>query len=178
MNTILAEQRHLKGVQDLQRKYHKDKVGIIDQGFLTCQFNLEELETFSREAGIVVAVNDNDEVLGYNILMTVKRAMTYPAYRSLITSYKQLRPEIDLEKVLLARQYCVDESARGGPVVKSLYDVMHSKVCKGVYTHSIGEIDSRNRASMLAARRILGYTFIGTYEADGITWNIGERSET
>ncbi len=178
MQSILASQNHLQGVYDLQRKYHKDTVGITEEGFLTCLFNMKELETFASEAGIIVAVDDTDTVFGYNILMTTERAVTYPAYRQLIETYSQIQPHVDLAKVLLARQYCVDVSARGGPVVKSLYEVMHDKVCTVKdYQISIGEIDSRNRASMLAAKRLLGYTFIGTYQSDGITWNIGERSE-
>jgi hypothetical protein len=180
MKTTLASTHHLQGVHDLQRKYHKSTpgVGITERGFLTCLFTMEELRTFASEAGIVVAVNDLDVVVGYNILMTIYRAQQYEAYVPLITAYEQLRPGIDLSKVLLARQYCVDESARGGPVVRSLYDVMRSEVCRDTYRFSIGEVDSRNRASMLAARRLLGYTFIGSYAADNIVWNIGERKES
>ncbi|MEY2640866.1 MAG: hypothetical protein RL150_259 [Candidatus Parcubacteria bacterium] len=182
MKTFLVTDRfseYLQGVKDLQARNHKDVVGTSERGFLTCQFSVEEIGRFASEAGIIVVTDDNgSRVLGYNILLTIERTLTYPAYRGLVHAYQELRPECDLSKVLLARQYCVDESARGGPAVKSLYDVMRSKVCiPHGYTYSIGEIDERNRISMVAARRLLGYTFIGSYQSDGITWNIGERLE-
>lgn len=180
MNNIkisLASPDQLPQVLGLHLKYHKDTVGISKAGFLTCRFTIEELATFQQQIGIVVATAES-VVVGYSILMTIQETLKRTDYHQLIYTYQNLRPDISIHTIVLARQYCVEDGFRkGGVVVKSIFEQQRVELRKAGYKRSIGEIDSRNRASLVAAQRMLGYRKVGCYHSDGIEWVVVDRVE-
>lgn len=177
MPAQIAQEKHISAVLAMQKKYHKSEVGLNGkQGFLTFQCDYERLRTLNSELGIIVHV-EHDEVLGYIILMTVACASQDPVYEKFIDTYRRINSGSDMSKIAVSAQYCVTENYRGGKVARSLFATQRVVLSQKHYTHSIGEIDSRNKISIACTQRLLGYKQIASYDDANAHWIMVQREE-
>jgi hypothetical protein len=175
MDIRIAKVEELTQVIDLQSVNHYSEVGKTRRGFLTLRTEFEELRNINNELGVIVAVID-DQVIGYDILMTSKRALEHPVYTRMVTTYQELRPNIPLEEFGVSAQYCVASSHRDGRKVRKIFNFEREVMLKHQLSVSIGEVDEANGISLTVAERLLGYEFIGQYYgSDEVLWHIGEK---
>jgi hypothetical protein len=174
----LAKIGDIPGILRLQAKYHRSNIGTdSSKGFLACLFTPDQVkEMISNDIGVIVAINEEGVVVGYNILMSSSLASRYPQYNQLTAFYLETK---GFGNAVLSRQYCIDEPYRGGVLVKRIYEFQR-ELLEGLHLNiSFGEVDSRNEISMKCVQHILGYRTVGTYvgKDDGITWYVFDRDE-
>lgn len=176
---MLAQGRHLPQVLDIQARHH---VSVLadkpETGFVTYRCDLPTLTEISRELGIIVCVADG-MVVGYDILMTYERAMSEPLYAPMLNEYLALKPQTDTAKLAVSAQYCVEEKFRGGKIVRAIFRKESELLKAAGYVTTVGEVDSKNRASLLTVTKMLRYKFVGEYiAADGTDWAIVDKDHS
>ena len=176
MEIILAQEHHLPQVLDIQARHH---VSVLadkpETGFLTYRCDLPTLAKIRLELGIIVCIVD-DVVVGYDMLMTYERAVSEQLYAPMLNEYMALKPQTDTSKLAVSAQYCVERQFRGGTVVRAIFRKESELLKAAGYTASVGEVDQKNRSSLLTVTKMLGYKFVGEYKAaDGTSWDIVDK---
>ena len=172
---LTTEECYLRQVLGLQDKYHVDNVGKQKRGFLTFRANgMTEMSEIANDLGVIVVLN-GETVVGYDILMSYRKASQLPLYKNAIKVYTDAYPSVNSSSIGISAQYCIAESHRGGRNVKRMFEVEWETMRRRGCAVSIGEVDSSNTISLACVTRLLRYRIVGEYKTDETKWVVFER---
>jgi hypothetical protein len=165
-----ASAQDVPDVIALRDAYAVERIGKSVRGFVTSVLLPEMLERCVNEHGVIIAT-EQSAIVGYSVLMSM-RHVEESAYYELAEWYRIAHPE-KYKQTVLVRQYCVERAYRGGAVVKRIFSFQADHLVRRGIRYTIGEVDPKNRVSLVCAQRILGYHHIG----DRCGWWVALRNE-
>jgi len=141
-------------------------------GFVTVKHDLEILRKMNEGAKQVIAL-DNDELVGYALVMLKDFSKMIPVLEPMFEMFEQL--EYHSKKVsdysyYVIGQICVKESHRGRGVFENLY-LKHKECYSDQFDICLTEISTSNTRSMRAHEK-LGFKTIHSFEDTTDNWNI------
>ncbi len=152
----------------LQNLEHQD----LQEGFLSIEYSLEQLERLNRELGIFVA-RDNDRLAGYLIAQPMDFALQSPLISSMVRRFPDVhykkRPLSEL-KIFIYGPVCIDRDFRGRGVLEGIYAVMLATV-KGHYDAGVAFVSRKNPRSLYAHRDKLGMKVVDEFEFSGLKYD-------
>jgi hypothetical protein len=165
----------LEGILSLQQVNlltHLSQEEKAEQGFVTIQHNLDQLEAMHAIAPHVLA-KEKDQVVGYVLAMTLASRELVPLMVPLFENFEQL--EIGGKKVtdynpMVVGQVCVGKSQRGTGLFDKLYTAYREEYA-GTYDFAITSIALSNHRS-LAAHQRLGFKVLHTFQDSLHPWSI------
>ncbi len=143
-----------------------------EQGFVTIQHNLEQLQSMHSVAPHVLAI-ENDQVVGYVLAMTLASREVVPLMVPLFENFDQ--SEIGGKKVtdynpMVVGQVCVGKSQRGTGLFDKLYTEYREQYASN-HDFAITSIAMSNHRSLAAHQRI-GFKILHTFQDSLHPWAI------
>jgi L-amino acid N-acyltransferase YncA len=165
----------LEGILSLQRENLSTRLSQEEkneQGFVTIQHNLEQLQAMLAIAPHVLA-KENDQVVGYVLAMTLASREVVPLLVPLFENFDQ--SEIGGKKVtsyrpMVVGQVCVGKSQRGTGLFDKLYAAYREEYAS-TYDFAITSVALSNYRSLAAHQRI-GFKIIHTFQDSLNPWAI------
>lgn len=165
----------LEGILSLQRENlstllsQKEK---DEQGFVTIQHSLEQLQAMHAIAPHVLA-KENDQVVGYVLAMTLASREVVPLMVPLFENFDN--SEIESKKItdynpMVVGQVCVGKSQRGTGLFDKLYAAYREQYA-ATYDFAITSVALSNSRSLAAHQRI-GFKIIHTFQDSLHPWAI------
>ncbi|MFM2249293.1 MAG: hypothetical protein RLZZ358_220 [Bacteroidota bacterium] len=143
-----------------------------EQGFVTIQHNLEQLQAMHAIAPHVLA-KENDQVVGYVLAMTLASRELVPLLIPLFENFDQ--SEIGGKKVtdynpMSIGQVCVGKSQRGTGLFDKLYTAYREQYAAN-YDFAITSVALSNYRSLAAHQRI-GFKILHTFQDSLNPWAV------
>ena len=165
----------LEGILSLQRENLSTTLSQEEkdeQGFVTIQHNLAQLETMHKIAPHVLA-KENDQVVGYVLAMTIDSREVVPLMVPLFENFDQ--SEIGGKKItdynlMVVGQVCVGKSQRGTGLFDKLYNTYREEYAS-TYDFAITSVALSNYRSLAAHQRV-GFKIIHTFQDSLNPWAI------
>ena len=168
-------QRDLIDILTLQKKNTKTAVPleqIANQGFVTVEHSLRQLENMQAQIPQIIAVN-NHTIAGYALSMTRELKASIPVLIPLFDRLDTLHyngcPVNELSYYVMG-QICVDKNYRGQGVFRQLY-AAHKTLLSKQYDYCITEVSTRNLRSM-GAHYAIGFELLHCFTDAQDEWNI------
>lgn len=172
---LTETEAELRGILDLQKQNLLSQISEEernDQGFVTVQHSLDQLQLMHRIESHVIA-KDEEKVIGYILAMTKESKDLVPI---LVPMFEQFDRLIFGEKLLsdynymVIGQICVDKSYRGQGIFDKMYELYRSTFSDR-YDFAITEIALSNLRSLKAHQR-LGFRIIHEFNDSTQNWAI------
>jgi L-amino acid N-acyltransferase YncA len=143
-----------------------------EQGFVTIQHNLEQLQAMHAVAPHVLA-KENDQVVGYVLAMTLTSREVVPLLVPLFEDFDQ--SEIGGKKVtdynpMVVGQVCVGKSQRGTGVFDKLYNAYREQYAS-THDFAITSVALSNHRSLAAHKRV-GFKILHTFQDSLNPWAV------
>lgn len=137
------------------------------EGFVTVTHSFKLLKQMNDACPHIIAKH-NGCVIGYALCMTTNFKAKIPV---LIPMFNEIESVISkhLNYVVMG-QICIDKTARGQGVFRSLYQFMAQEL-KNDFKAIITEVDIKNTRS-LNAHKAVGFTPLKNYTSDNQVWEI------
>lgn len=174
--TAATTSDHLQGIIALQRanlpKYIS-KREKEEEGFVTCEHTLEQLERMNKPHGHTIAINQG-QVIGYVLTMTRECrdevAVLKPMYK-IIDALSYHEQSVLTTGYVVMGQVCIRKGYRGQGLFAALYEGMRERLSP-YYPLCITEVSQHNVRS-LKAHANQGFELLHRYTApDGHPWDI------
>lgn len=171
-----ASRSDLLGILQLQQEnlaLHLSTEEILQQGFVTVEHHLEDLERMHL-AGPSIIAKENNRVIAYVLAMTLQARDHIPILEPMFMMFEHIefqgKPLLEIPFIMIG-QVCVDRPYRGQGVFEKCYETFRDYF-QSRYAFALTEIAVRNQRSIRAHSRI-GFTTLCTYSSpDGETWQI------
>jgi hypothetical protein len=165
----------LEGILSLQRENLSTNLSQEEkdeQGFVTIQHNLAQLEAMHSIAPHVLA-KEKDQVVGYVLAMTLASREVVPLLIPLFENFDQ--SEIGDKKVtdynpMVVGQVCVGKSQRGTGVFDKLY-AEYQEQYGSTYDFAITSVALSNYRSLAAHQRV-GFKILHTFQDSLNPWAV------
>ncbi len=135
------------------------------QGFLSAQMSLSQVEHFANELGIVVAV-EQGEVAGFLNLSFAAGDRQPPIIKQMVSHFHELRfqsrPMAEYQMFLYG-PVCINSAYRGQGILRKMFDQMKVELL-GKYDLGIAFVAENNPHSLAVHLSGLGMTEIGQFE--------------
>ena len=172
----VVSQTDLLGILQLQRQnlaQHLTPEEILQQGFVTVEHNLEDLERMHLAEPSIIA-KENNQVIAYVLAMTLQARDHIPILEPMFLMFEQIEYQgkslLEFPFMMIG-QVCVHKQFRGQGVFEKCYAAFE-EYFQTRYAFAVTEIAVRNQRSMRAHSRI-GFTTLHTYSSpDGEAWQI------
>jgi hypothetical protein len=137
-------------------------------GFLSIEYSHNELERFSNELGIFIAM-DNYSLSGYLIVQRMDFAKQSPLINTMANRFTdvlyQSQPLSGYQSFLYG-PVCVSKQSRGQGVLEGLFNAMRQTV-KGQYDVGVAFVSELNPRSLHAHQDKLGMKIADEFEFNG-----------
>lgn len=165
----------LEGILSLQRENLSNILSQEEkdqQGFVTIQHNLAQLETMHKIAPHVLA-KENDQVVGYVLAMTLASKEVVPLMVPLFENFDQ--SEIGGKKItdynlMVVGQVCVGKSQRGTGLFDKLYTEYREQYA-ATHDFAITSVALSNHRSLAAHQRV-GFKILHSFQDSLHPWAI------
>jgi L-amino acid N-acyltransferase YncA len=142
------------------------------QGFVTIQHNLEQLQSMHSIAPHVLAI-ENEQVVGYVLAMTLASREVVPLMVPLFENFDQ--SEIEGKKItdynpMVVGQVCVGKSQRGTGLFDKLYTKYREQYAS-THDFAITSVALSNYRSLAAHQRV-GFKILHTFQDSLHPWAI------
>lgn len=144
---------YLSGILKLQAENHKYSVPAdikAKEGFVTVKHTLDQIKSLLAHAPQIIAVNEDDRVVGYALVMVKALKDEIPILRPLFEQIDQLSYQDKLlkeEKWYVMGQVCIAKDYRRQGVFRKLYEA-HRKLLKDQFDFCITDISASNTRSI------------------------------
>ena len=154
-------------VVELQNRYLKANLSEDDRsgGFLSNAFSVDQFRSIDKDCCVVVAVNDEDHVLGFLCGSTWEAMKGNALVAAMIAS-------VDMSKIspaatCIAGPVCIDDNARGQGLMGKLYDQLAGFLVQQTPMRSMMVfINEVNTASVKAHVKV-GFETIAVFDFSG-----------
>lgn len=165
-----AEASDLPKILSLQDKYILKNLPPEDQqdGFLSIEYSLSDLERLNNELGIVVAVED-DCLYGYMIAQTIDSAINSPLVKAMVQRFPNIFFQgkmLSELKVFLYGPVCIDKEWRGRGILEGLFAVM-IQTLRGQFDVGVAFVSESNPRSMRSHVTKLGMQVVDSFDFGG-----------
>ena len=165
----------LEGILSLQRENLSTNLSQEEkdeQGFVTIQHDLEQLQSMHSVAPHVLAI-ENDQVVGYVLAMTLATREVVPLLIPLFENFD--KSEIGGKKVtdynpMVVGQVCVGKSQRGTGLFDKLYTEYREQYAS-THDFAITSVALSNYRSLAAHQRV-GFKILHTFQDSLHPWAI------
>ncbi len=174
--TQVSGEHHLLGILELQAANHKTVVNDQvkrEQGFVTVKHNLIQLKQLMTYAPQIIAVDEDDTVVGYALVMVKELRNAIPTLVPLFDVIEQLSFEgkpISEQSWYVMGQVCVAHDYRSKGVFRQLY-AAHKALLKEQFDLCITDISKSNTRS-IAAHQAVGFELLYTFTDDQDDWEV------
>jgi hypothetical protein len=169
----MAETKDFPKILELQKKNLLKNLEPQDQqdGFLSIEYNADQLARLNQDLGIFVAVED-DHLSGYLIAQTMDFAMKSALISTMVKRFPDVqynaRPLSGL-KTFIYGPVCINKESRGQGILEGLYSVMLKALQK--YDAGVAFVSEKNPRSLYAHRDKLGMKPVDEFEFNGQLYN-------
>ena len=163
----------LHGILSLQAQNLKQclsKNAQQQEGFVTVEHSIEQLQRMQAASEQIIALDDN-KVVGYALVMPLELRQTIPVLIPLFDLLDTLRYKgeaLKSQAYYVMGQVCVEKNHRGQGVFRQLY-AAHKKWLSSRYDFCITEISSDNLRSLNAHQKI-GFEILHTFSDATDDW--------
>lgn len=173
---LATTEGHLQGILDLQRVNLPRSISSIEskeQGFVTCEHNMELLSQMNKPYPHIIAV-DGDKVVGYCLVMLSEMRdeidILKPMFVQIDKQFISQKSLTDFSYFVMG-QVCIDKNYRGQGLFKGLYDHQKEHMSHD-FEMVITEVSAHNTRS-LKAHKNQGFQLLKSYIApDGHPWEL------
>lgn len=166
---------HFEGILQLQRQNLYSLISPEQQaneGFVFARHNLKLLKAMATHLPQVVALYNN-EVVGYNLAMSMAMQDKVPSLVTMFAQFKICRysgKSLSDYQFFIGGQVCVDKDFRGQHLLSKLYNTTRNLVSPD-HQLCVTEIAARNHRSLKAHVK-MGFEVISTYQDEKELWHI------
>ncbi len=143
------------------------------QGFVTCEYSVEDLKIMNSPYPHVIAT-ENENVIAYCLVMMQHHKEIMPILLPMFDQIDQARSNHESlrdRSYFVMGQVCVSKEFRGQNIFYKMYDFLRDKMCHS-FDLVITEISEFNTRS-IRAHQNQGFKSLLNYEApDGYPWSI------
>lgn len=135
------------------------------QGFLSAQMSLAQIEHFANELGIVVAVEDGD-VAGFLNLSIAEGDRQPPIIKQMVSHFYELHYQSKLMneyQIFLYGPVCISAAYRGQGLLRKIFDEMKREL-EDSYDVGVAFVAENNPHSLAVHVDGLGMTKVGQFE--------------
>lgn len=173
-----ASFKDLPGILGLLNRNLKKNLTLEQQnqgGFLMAEFSLEFLEAANKVTPALVALNEQDQVVGYLLLSDSTCGRSQPLLESMIQVVERDEYGYKPNDYILIAQVCISRDYRGCGLFQALYNSIQGEY-KEKFNHVICEVSLENPRS-LSAHSKFGFKRIGfDYSFYGVPFTILAKS--
>jgi len=162
-------------ILELQKRNLLQNLRPQDQqdGFLSIEYTVDQLDRLNRELGIFVALED-DHLAGFLITQQMDFAVQSPLITTMVKRFPAVqymgRP-LSGFRTFIYGPVCIDKEQRGQGILEGLYDVM-LKTLRGQYDVGVAFVSDNNSRSFHAHRDKLGMRVVDVFWFNGQRYNI------
>ncbi len=165
-----ADPSDFPAIRELQKQNLLRNLAPQDQqaGFLSIEYNIEQLARLNLELGIFVSMED-DHLAGY----LITQPMDFALQSALITAMVMRFPDIQYGaqslsglKTFVYGPVCIDRRYRGQGILKGLYGIM-LETLNGQYNVGVAFVSEKNPRSLRAHQKKLGMKVVDEFEFNG-----------
>jgi hypothetical protein len=173
--TIAANDRHLEGILDLQRRYHASAVTPEVQaaeGFVFAQHTLPLLRRMSAQSPQAIALSD-ERVVGYCLTLPPSLKQELPTLLPMFEQFERCRYRgrpLSSWRYFIGGQVCVDRAHRRQGLLAGLYRRLGAALAPD-HDVCVTEIATRNDVSVKAHEK-MGFEVISRYSDAREEWVI------
>jgi L-amino acid N-acyltransferase YncA len=167
--------KDLEGILSLQQENLSTNLSQEEkdeQGFVTIQHNLEQLQSMHSIAPHVLA-KEKDKVVGYVLAMTLASREVVPLMVPLFENFDQSEiggKKVTYYKPMVVGQVCVGKSQRGTGLFDKLYTEYREQYA-ATYDFAITSVALSNHRSLAAHQRV-GFKILHTFQDSLHPWAI------
>ncbi len=165
---------HFDGIKKLQLANLPSVIGAeekLSQGFVTCDYDIEDLQEMNEPYPHVLAI-DNNKVVGYALVLLPRYKQIMPILLPMFVKIDEAMStdhRVRGASYFVMGQICIDKHYRGQGLFYKLYDRMKAQMSVH-YNLMFTEVSSLNKRSLRAHER-QGFKRLYTYTAlDGHEW--------
>lgn len=171
-----TQSSELEQILTLQRHNMEEAVSETEareQGFVTVHHTLELLQDMNNPHGHILAVDEQNQVIGYCLVMLKQMGQRIPELTSLINKIDKIDyngAPLHLADYCIMGQVCVARPFRGKGVFKGLYLKMKDALADH-FDFIVTSIAKRNTRSVKAHCNV-GFEIIDEYMDDQDDWYV------
>jgi hypothetical protein len=173
---VASTEGHLRGILDLQILNLPKAISAAEsreQGFVTCEHDLDLLSRMNEPFPHVIAVYD-DQVVGYCLVLLSELReeleVLKPMFRQIDKQFIGDKSLMDINYFVMG-QVCIDKKYRGQRIFYGMYDHLRENM-SAKYEMVITEVSAHNIRS-LKAHYNQGFKLLESYNApDGHPWEL------
>ena len=173
----LAKTKDFPAIQSLQEKNLASAVRNIDkpnEGFLSTTTTIEMLEEIRSEIGLLCAIDENNELVGYEFPISLNKARAISFFDEYLDAINGLTFHGELltnSNAVIEGQICIKNELKGTGIAKLIH-THFKKLMADKYKYIIAGISVNNPRSLHAHKKKLGFEMVTEFFSKKIKWYI------